>query len=143
MTPETIMRKYRERIVAIMERIADVLREEGYLVGGPEFWDGDDYRWVLLVHVDGDSDKLGDEDVDISFKLCESEEYDGTPGGVNFALDIVQVGGRIIGGLTPFNYTERCWVPRNDSEAVEERFRIMEQADEGDIPALIERHQPC
>jgi hypothetical protein len=84
MSPRQIKNKYQKRITAILERIADVLKEAGFEVEGPEFWDSDDYRWVLLV----------DGKVDISFKLCESEEYDGEKGGVNFALDIVEVGGR-------------------------------------------------
>jgi hypothetical protein len=49
----------------------------------------------------------------------------------------VEESGRIIGGLTPFNYTDRCWVSRNDQQAVEERFRILEEADEDDIPQLL------
>jgi hypothetical protein len=129
MSPRQIKNKYHRRIMAIMERIANVLREEGHSVEGPDFWDCDDYRWVLLV----------DGKVDISFKLCESEEYDGEKGGVNFALDLVEVSGRIIGGLTPYNYTDRCWVSRKDRRAIEERFRILEEADEHDIPPLLTR----
>jgi hypothetical protein len=114
MSPTQIKHKYQKRIMAILDRIASVLRAAGFNVEGPESWDCDDYRWVLLV----------DGKVDISFKLCESEKYDGERGGVTFALDIVEVGGRIIGGLTPFSYSERCWVSRNDKEAVEERFPL-------------------
>jgi hypothetical protein len=113
----------------MMKRIAKALRGKGHSVEGPDFWECDDYRWELFV----------DENVDISFKLCESEECDGEEGGVNFALDIVEVSGRIIGGLTPYNYSDSCWVNRKDKQAVEERFRILEQADENDIPLLLER----
>lgn len=143
MTPEQIKDKYQDRIMAIMQRIASALKDDGHVVEGPDFRDGDDYRWTLLVHMDGDTSEVSQEDIDIAFKLCESEEYDGSEGGVNFALDIVEVSGRIIGGLTPFNYSDRCWVDRTDAEAVEERFRILEQTDEGDIPPLIERYQTC
>ena len=139
---EQIKDKYNDRIMAIMRRIASALKDDGHLIEGPDFWDGDDYRWTLLVHTDGEASEVSQDDIDIAFKICESEEYDGSEGGVNFALDIVEVSGRIIGGLTPFNYSDRCWVDREDAEAVEERFRILEQADEADIPALIGR-QAC
>lgn len=141
MSPVKIMWKYRKRIVQILERMADVLRQDGYVVEGPTFLDGDDYRWSLLVHLDGDPDTVSDQDIDISIKLCESEEYDGTEGGVNFSVDIVEVSGRILGGLTPFNYSDRCWVSRNDPQAVEERFRIVEEADEYGVLHLLSEHQ--
>jgi hypothetical protein len=130
MSPTHIKKKYRKRIMAILERIADVLRVAGFRVEGPWDLSSDDYWWSLLAHVDGVK-------IDVSFKICESEQYDGERGGVNFALDIVEEGGRIIGGLTPFNYTDRCWVSRRDRQAVEERFRILEQADANDIPQLL------
>lgn len=50
---------------------------------------------------------------------------------------MAEVGGAIVGGLTPFNYTEQVWVPRSNPEAVEERFRIMEDADAEDLAFLI------
>jgi hypothetical protein len=130
MSPTQIKKKYQKRIIGILERIADVLRAAGFDVEGPWDLSSDDYCWSLLADVDGVK-------VDVSFKICESEQYDGEKGGVNFALDIVEEGGRIIGGLTPFNYTDRCWVSRKDKHSVEERFRILEQADEGDIPPLL------
>ena len=130
MSPTQIKNKYRRRIMAILERIANVLREAGFEVEGPWDLSSDDYCWSLLADVNGMK-------VDVSFKICESEQYDGEKGGVNFALDIVEEGGRIIGGLTPFNYSEQCWVSRKDKQAVEERFRILEQADEEEIPQLL------
>ena len=132
MSPRQIKNKYQKRIMAILERIADVLRAAGFRVEGPWDLSSDDYWWALLADVDGVK-------VDVSFKICESEQYDGERGGVNFALDIVEEGGRIIGGLTPFNYTDRCWVSRKDKQAVEERFCILEQADENNIPPLLAR----
>lgn len=139
MTPEQIKDRYQGRIMAVMGRIASALQGESYLVEGPHFMDGDSYSWSLLVHLDGDIDEVAQDDIDITFKIAESEEYDGEIGGINFCLDIVEVGGRILGGLCPHNYSPQCWVDRTDAEAVEERFKIMEDADETDIPALIER----
>lgn len=132
MSPAQIKNKYEKRIMAILVRIADVLRAAGFRVEGPWDLSSDDYWWAMLADVEGVK-------VDVSFKICESEQCDGVKGGVNFALDIVEEGGRIIGGLTPFNYTDRCWVSRKDRQAIEERFRILEQAGENDIPPLLKR----
>jgi hypothetical protein len=134
MTPEAIKGKYEQRILAVLSRIAETLREAGYTVNDPIDLSCDQYCWSLLVHGDGDEDTI-----DISFIICESEEYDGEKGGVNFMLDIVEWGGRMLGGLTPFNYTDRCWVDRCDEGAVEERFAIFEAADPADIVPILER----
>lgn len=133
MTSEDIKDKYEQRILAVLTRIAETLREGGCTVDEPIDLSCDQYWWSLLVHGDSDEDTI-----DISFKICESEE-DGEQGGVNFALDIVEWGGRILGGLCPFNYSDRCWVDRNDEEAVEERFAIFEVADPADIVPILER----
>jgi hypothetical protein len=136
MTPEDIKDKYEQRILVLLTKIAETLREAGYTVDEPIDLSCDQYCWSLLVHGDGN----GDEDtIDISFRICESEQYDGEEGGVNFMLDIVEWGGRILGGLTPFNYTSQCWVDRSDQEEVEERFAIFEQADPADIVPILER----
>ncbi len=132
MTALGIKRKYQKRILGLMNRIADTLREAGYEVEGPWDMTCDEYWWSLLADVDGVK-------VDVSFKICESEQYDGENGGVNFAVDVVEFGGRILGGLTPFNYTDACWVARSDKDAIEERFAIMEQADPCDIISLLDR----
>lgn len=134
MTPEAIKDKYEPRILAVLTRIAETLREAGYTVDDPLDLSCDQYWWSLLVHGDGEEDSI-----DISFKICESEQYDGEEGGVNFMLDIVEWGGRILGGLTPFNYTPQCWVDGSDEEAVEERFAIFEKADPADIVPILER----
>jgi len=134
MTPEAIKDKYEPRILAVLTRIAETLREAGYAVDDPIDLSCDQYWWSLLVH--GDNEENG---IDISFKICESDQYDGEEGGVNFSLDIVEFGGRVLGGLCPYNYTPHCWVDRNDEEAVEERFAIFEQADPADIVPILER----
>lgn len=134
MTPEAIKEKYKPRILALLRRIAETLREAGRTVDDPIDLSCDEYWWSLLVH--GDSDQ---ECIDISFHICESEQYDGEEGGVNFMLDIVEMGGRVLGGLTPFNYSPQCWVDRNDEDAVEERFAIFEEADVAEIVPILER----
>jgi hypothetical protein len=38
-----------------------------------------------------------------------------------------------------YNYSDKCWVNRRDKQAVEERFCILEHADENYIPPLLQR----
>jgi hypothetical protein len=130
MSPRQIKTKYQKRAMAILNRIAGTLRLAGFNCEGP--WDisVDYYRWELVV-------KSENLNVDISLQICESEQYDGEVGGVNFTLDIVEYGGRIIGGLSPFNYTDRCWVSRKDKQAIEERFCMLEQLDGYGIVELL------
>jgi len=125
--------------MSVLRSIANVLREHGWETWSPTQMFDDHYRWAMLVVVDGDGEKLGDHDIDITLEMCESEQHGDDPGGVTFRLDIVEVGGRILGGCSPYNYTEKCWGARNDPGAVEVRFSILEQLEFEEIVRLIEQ----
>lgn len=131
MTPEEIKTKYEQRIIAILNSIRKELTQDDLLsCSYPDDMTCDDYRWSMYVQTPEQIEKqIEDEGVDISFLICESENWDGEENGVNFCIDIVGYGGEIIGGLHPFNYTEQVWVSRDNEEAIEERFSLMEQAD--------------
>ena len=140
MSPEQIKTTYEARIRALLDGIASQIRDGDPTLQVSEIDEmfGDDYRWSLLVQTaEQAQDKDDLQGVDVTFVICESELYDGEENGVNFAVEIVGVGGEIIGGLTPYNYTERCWVSRDDSDAVEERFQLVEHASPGDAAYLI------
>lgn len=122
MTPEEIKDKYKERIEKCMNTLRATLIAMGYNVSELDFYDCDSSSWRMLLHVDDG------EDVDISFTIAESEQYDGSDNGVNFMSDFVETGGHMLGGMCPYNYTDKCWVSRDDADAVEERFKLMEDA---------------
>jgi len=128
MTPAGIYRKYKSRIRKTLESIKNVLQEAGHKVDGPLDMTDDEYRWSLIAN----------DNVDITFAIAESEECDGSENGVNFTVSVVDHEGRILGGLTPYNYTSECWVDRKDSEAIEERFQVVEAADPYDLVGLLE-----
>lgn len=132
MSPAAIKRKYQKRILGILNAIAEDLREEGYEPEEPLDMECDGYSWMMAVDVSGTK-------VDISLKICESEHYDDSKYGVNFSVDLVTEEGRILGGLTPYNYSDNCWVSRKDADAIEARFRIIEQAKVGEIAALLKK----
>lgn len=141
MSPEEIKDKYAARIAALLDAVIADIREEDESLVISEIYDMhcDDFRWTFNVHRAGDIDAAEDEPqgADVTFVICESEEYDGEQNGVNFAVEIVGVGGEIVGGITPYNYTDRCWVSRGDADAVEERFQLVERAPTSDAALLV------
>lgn len=82
-------------------------------------------RWCVLVRPAG-SNPGDDVGVDVSITILESEECDGSEGGCNFGLDLVEYGGIVVGGMVPFNFTEQVWIPREDADAVRARWAIFD-----------------
>ena len=138
MTPKEIYKKYSLRIMSIMKRIHDVLAAAGFMVDEPGDANSDDYRFDMMVDFEKELGK--DKNVIISFEICESENCDGSKNGVNFAVHVVDFGGKILGGMTPYNYSKDCWVDRYDHAGIEERFTLMEQADPTTMGGLLQFH---
>lgn len=142
-TPEQLKDKYAPRIEASLSAIVAQLREDHDTLHVSEIYDMhcDDFRWSFNVYTAAQAEATDEgsepQGADVTFVICESEQYDGERNGVNFAVEIVGVGGEIIGGITPFNYTDRVWVSRCDPEAIEERFQLVEQADPGSAAQLV------
>lgn len=133
---EEIRDRYDRRILAILRKIAESLRHAGFAVDEPAAAHDDEYRWEFAIRRDPEQGS-GDGNVEVTFRLCESEKCDGDAGGVNFGLDVVEWGGRILGDMCPFNYTDECWVDRADKKAVEQRFALVEGADFEKIADLL------
>ena len=119
-----LKRVYGPRIETMMGRLRKMLIEEGFLVDEVYDLSGDAFTWSFLVpfSIDGDEERPCEEDVDVVFTICESEEYDGEEGGVNFEIMVAAVGGQILTQFCLSNYTSEVWVDRRDHEAVEKRF---------------------
>jgi len=117
---EQIIAKYGPKIRAILTKTRTAFKAVGYVGGPPYLLDGGEFRVWLTVRL---SETADEEDAcDIYITILESEESDGSKGGVAFSLDIVDYGGSSVGGLTPYNYSGELWVPRNDPAAVQERW---------------------
>jgi hypothetical protein len=98
---------------------------------------GDDYKWGLRVWRAGET--RGEDCVDVNVELAEAflfGEQD-NPYGVTFAVSIVEWGGRILGGLEPYNYTPRVWVDARAAAAVAERWALIAAADVNTIASVI------
>jgi len=131
--------RYAQRIVKVLESIRAELQAAGYTVDEPFDMSGDDYQWSMLVRVEsGPDDDIANGDIDITLQIAESMQFEGTEDGINFSLDITEVGGRIRGGLTPYNYSDDVWVSLDDDHRIEQRFSIFEKADPAEILNLID-----
>ena len=134
---EKIAKEYGPKALAILEKISKVLVDDGITIQTPPFdMSADEYRWCLIAKRNprGKDDAI----VDITIEIAEEREYDGGEGyGINFGVDIVEWGGRMLGGLTPYNYTSQCWVDARDPEAVAARWQLIEDSDTDSISSLI------
>lgn len=135
---EAVAVKYDERAMALLKRISAMLELHGMAVDEPfQMWD-DNFRWATMVWREVGDVRDPESGVDITVEIAESQAYGDDPEyGINFGLDIVEYGGRILGGLVPYNYTDQCWVDARDEDSVEARWLLLEQADIGEIPALV------
>lgn len=124
---EAVATKYAPRILAKLTELRDALIAAGIRCEVAPFDMSDDYyRWRFDTTPSGEVD---DASVDVCVEIAEAAAYGDDPVyGINFALDVVRWGGLILGGLTPFNYTDECWVDATDEEAVETRFQMIEEA---------------
>jgi hypothetical protein len=127
---EGVKDKYEARITAYLTGVAKLFREQGWAAGPVMDLCADEWEWAIQVNPDPQADLKGDRrTIAIEFEIAESLQYgDGTT-GVSFRIDLNGMGGWVIGGLAPYNYTSDCWVPIDDEDAVETRFSIVENSD--------------
>ena len=136
---EAIEAKYEPYMKRILGEIKQAFEQVGYDTS--EIYDMSDEHLNIsfMAYREGETEEgpQGD-DVDVSFQVAPSVHFDGSLEGINFIVDVVSVSGEIIGGMTPFNYTDQVWVDVNDEAAVEERFNIFNQTDPEDVVSLVE-----
>ena len=122
-----VARKYEPQIVASLELLKKEFVNKGYEVSDvcEEDWFDDGFRWDFQVFISGTPEEMKEKDVDVSFTIMDSENYDGEENGLNFSLDMVEYGGEILGGCTPYNYTNNVWVDVKDEDAILRRFNIV------------------
>lgn len=132
---EAVQAEYGPKAMALLERIKALFVEQGYEVNGPFDMCADDFRWSMLVTAPGMRQEKG---MDLTVEIVEERSYDDAEGwGLNFGLDIVRYGGRLVGGLTPFNFTPECWVDSRDSEAVAVRWAYVGDCDAQEAVDLV------
>lgn len=136
---EEIETKYKPQMERIIGEIKQLFEEEGYSTSEVDDYSDEHLRLDFVVYKNGETEEGPEEDdVDISFQVAPSLYFDGSLEGVNFMVDIVSVGGNMIGGLIPYNYSDDVWADINDESAVEERFNIFNNTDPYEILSLVE-----
>jgi hypothetical protein len=140
---ERVKKKYEKRIKRILNGIAKELRSAHWKVGRPyEMSDDEQYEWWMYVsRYDAEPEETRDDDIDIRFAIAESVVYDGTEDGINFTIDVTTVGGEVVGGIAPYNFTHKVWVPLDDPEAIEERFELVESLHPSGMVDLLTDHE--
>jgi len=136
-----VKKTYEPRIIRFLNDAAAALVDSGQWIkrGEPFDMSDDNYRWSVVVEP-SDPTLQGDEHlIDLSLDINEAIQFGDDPDtGIAFYFSMVEYGGRILGLLTPFNYTSRCWVDAKDSEAVMKRWGYFEDAIVDELPDLAE-----
>lgn len=140
-TPSKLKRKYEKRIIGLLNIVAKDL-EKDFDVGEPfDLFAGEEFHWALNIYRKG-SPEDADPLADVSVRILEAKYCDDPDDkfGVNFSVDVVEYGGAVIGGCTPYNYSNDVWVDRRNSDAVEERFSFLDENMMHDVSKSLREH---
>lgn len=138
METEPIKAKYEKRIIALLNAQRKVLRDEGIKTSRVYEMSDQEYAYTYVIY-DGKTHKYArNGDIDVTFTIAESENREGTDEGIAFALDLVEYSGLIVGGMTPYNYSDELWIPLSDEDAIEERFNLFERANNDSLLNLVQ-----
>lgn len=126
MQTDAIKEKYEPRILALMAAIRERIEAETDWRGCEPFdMTDEEYRWDMTFNRNGNRD----DGVDVAFTIVESDVREGSEDGIAFMLEFTGYGGRMLGSMSPYNYTEELWVPLEDTDGIEARFAMFECLD--------------
>ena len=126
---EAMRQRYEPRVRKFLVDVGRALRKERWIWHG-EVLDLSDqsYQWAINVLKPNAADR--EDSVDVAFSIPEQQEHEPDSGeGISFQVDITSFGGEILGGLSPGNYGPDCWIPLEEEDRIEDRFRIFEDPD--------------
>jgi hypothetical protein len=105
MKAENAWKIYDEKIKQILVDIADYLRgQDNFEVDENPVFESSDEEFAYSLFF-----KYDKMNIDIQFYLLEKKIREGTGNGLAFGMTICGDGGYIIGGMTPFNYSNDLW----------------------------------
>ncbi len=138
---EAIKDQYEPLILRVLNSWRQAIEREGYATCEPGDMHDECYSWSFGIwdQVAGDPEKATDGDplADCSITIAESKVYDGSDEGINVIMDLVEFGGRILGGFSPYNYSDRVWTA--DADEIDQRFKALEAIDPADIVSSLTR----
>lgn len=105
---------YGEEIDDMLNNIIVALRQSGFAV--KNFYsprdDDDTYRWGFEVN-----------DLSIELEIVDSKECNDSYDGINFSVMVIDNESVIHAHLSPYNYSEECWVDVFNDGKIAERFQ--------------------
>ena len=128
---EAVKDRYNDRILAILARIRDAVREAGLQCDNPEPMHGDRFEWSLRVG------EKGPDTIAVNLVICEQRDYEGTGTGITFRLAATQIDGRVLAEFSPGNFMPEVWLDVTDDDAIEDRFALFEGLDPLEIVASL------
>ncbi len=123
--------RYNDRILAVLARIRDAVREAGLQCDNPEPTHGDRFEWSLRVG------EKGPDAIAVNVVICEQRDHEGAGTGITFRLAATQIDGRVLTEFSPGNFTPAVWIDVTDSDAIEDRFALFECLDPREIVASL------
>lgn len=140
-----LAKRYDKRIRKILANVKETFLAAGWQPRGNvnHMSDDSEHSWdvAFIPRQLGLPWKPGDNAPDgavwVTVQLGEQREHEGEGSGVTFHINVNGIGGLVLGGITPGNYTEDCWLKLSDKDAIEERFKILEDADPAEILDLL------
>lgn len=134
-TYDPIVKRFGPKMKVTLERVRTSLLTRQFAVTSIAEHYNDTYSVDMRLVVNGTLETVGDKDIYLSIELLDKADIDGDEDedgnilpGINFRLDIVENGGRQIGGMTPFNYSDECWVDATSQEAMDARWTLFDEA---------------
>lgn len=116
------------RIEKILDGLREIARQRGFQVGSIDDMTDEQFHWSFVIHpvkVD-DVGRWHETDLGVDFEIEESKVHEGDTTGVNFSLKFQGDGGRTYRIISPYNYTDQCWVPLDQTVALDDRMKIVE-----------------
>jgi len=128
---EAVKDRYNDRILVILARIRDAVREAGLQCDDPEPTHGDQFEWSLCVG------EKGPRVIAVNLVICEQRDYEEAGTGITFRLAATQIDGRALAEFSPANFTPAVWIDVTDSDAIDDRFALFETFDPDEMVASL------
>ena len=139
---DRVKRHLEPHILRWLCRCADWLESDGEWRrrGEPSDFSDDCYRWSIVMEpTDPEMRDDPEHVIDLTLDLSEAVQFGDEPEtGIAFHFSMTGWGGRILGVMAPYNYTDQVWVDARDPHAVVKRWRLFEDADMSILPDLAE-----
>ena len=139
---DLVKERFEKRALSLMGSYRTALVAAGFDCDDVEDSSCDQYEWALNLFFgprNAGTDEKWNNSIGIELTIMESAFYDGEmEDGINFRVELVAMGGEIVGEFSPYNFTPQCWVDAKDNDAVERRFQLIEHVTADEVVGVIQ-----